>query len=115
MEVREIPYEAWEYLDDIFAEEFESNLPPKDHGTFYGVYEDGKLRGFILCENIVMVGQIYTIGDAKAGHAKALIEHVRSVIPADQSVGAVASEPRFEGLFRSLGMDKIDGVLYRRG
>lgn len=89
-------------------------MPHPEFGTFFGAFEDGHLKGFVLAEKIFMVGQIFTVGDGKAEYAKALIDHLQAKYPPGISVATVASETRFEKLFKSLGMDRISGTLFRR-
>lgn len=117
IEIRELSPDTWKHFEDIFREEFGSDLPPETHAQFFGIYDDDSFKGFILCEDVKFIGQIFMFdaSDDGAKYARALISHVRHSISPDQSVATVASEPRFEKLFRSLGMQKIAGILFRRG
>ncbi|HEX8636657.1 MAG TPA: hypothetical protein VF692_01240, partial [Pyrinomonadaceae bacterium] len=80
--------------------------------------ERGRLKAFILTEKIIMVGQIYVRpGEADKNNgqtARNLVNYILKKMPAGISVGAVASEKRFEGLFRILRMQPITGKFFRR-
>lgn len=114
IEVREIKPEAWAGLAELFVGEFDSALPHAEFGRFLGVYEEGKLKAFVLAERVIQIGQICSVGDGKPEYVKALIDHLQEAYPPGISVATVASEPRFEKLYKSLGMERIPGSLWRR-
>lgn len=104
-------------IEEIFDDEFDSDLPDAKVSDLIGVYDGAELVGFVLAEKIEMVGQIY-VAPAKRNNAsqiaRNLIRYLRDNIPDGVAVGAVASETRFEALYRSLGMQKIRGNFFRR-
>lgn len=124
MITRSIPKEKWRTvtisgrsLATIFDEDFAgSDLPEK--GDIIGCYEDGKLVGFILAEPVLFIGQIFVTEEHRKENGgsivKKLVRHVRDKVPDGLSVAAVASEPRFAALYKSFGMEKIAGTLFRR-
>lgn len=108
--IKKIPPEAWGELEEIFDKECDgSALPPPAHSVIWGVYDEDKLKGFILVEDVAFIGQIFALPP----YGKQLVSFVRERY-GDQSVACVASEERFGRLFESLGMDEIKGTLYRR-
>lgn len=103
-------------ISDIFNEVFDSDMPPPPHSEFYGLFEDGRLEGFILAEQITIIGQIFIKNEKNnSNYARKLIRFVRDKAFPTQSVAALASETRFEMLYRTLGLQKIKGTLFRRG
>lgn len=115
MIIKKIPPSQWHKIEKTFTDVFDSDMPDKKNGTFYGYYENGKLEAFVLTEKIIIVGQIYSYKDKNNGHAiKKLVDYITDLLPKGTSVGAVASETRFEGLFRLLKMQKITGTFFRR-
>lgn len=114
-EIRKLEKQEWLALIPVFDKVFDSDMPDFDHGEIYGIFEDGKCVSFILIEDVKMVGQVWSRNPKNnSNYVKSLLKFVREKIPAKQSVAAVASEPRFEMLFRTLGMQKIEGTLFRR-
>lgn len=113
-----IPSSRWHTLEKIFLEEFDSDLPDPKFAEIYGEYENGKLKGFVLTEKIVMCGQIYVMPEFRAESngqtARKLVNYLVETLPDGIAVGAVASEKRFEALYRILKMQKIPGTFFRR-
>lgn len=110
-----VPSSRWHTLEKIFEEEFNSDLPSADNAAIYGDYEGGKLQAFILVENIKMVGQIYSMPDNKNRQSvQKLVNYLVETLPDGTAVGVVASEKRFEALYRLLKMQKIPGTFFRR-
>lgn len=114
IEVKEIKPEAWAGLAEFFHEEEAGDLPHGEFGTFLGVYEDDKLKGFVLAEKVILIGQICTVGNNKPEYVKALIDHLQKEYPPGITVASVASESRYERLYKSLGMQKMLGSFWRR-
>lgn len=118
--IRKIPPKRWKReLEEIFAKEFDSDLPNPKYADIFGEYDHkGKLISFILKEKCVMVGQIYLTPELRKKNngqrIRKLVNYIVDSIPDGCSIGAVASEKRFEGLFRLFGMQKIKGSLFRR-
>ncbi len=114
-EVRKLSIDEWVPLIDVFETVFDSDMPNPKHGEIYGIFEEGKCVSFILLEDVKFIGQIWSrYPKNNTSYVKTLIRWVREKIPEKQTVAAVASEPRFEMLYRTLGMDKIAGTLFRR-
>lgn len=116
----QIPASRWEKdLLDILETEFDSDLPDPKHATIYGSYDEtGRLESFIISERIIMIGQIYVRPDRREKNngqiVKRLVKFIVDKLPEGISVGAVASEERFEGLFRLFRMTNIKGKFFRR-
>lgn len=118
MLIKKIPPSEWYKIEKTFIEVFDSDMPSPEHATFYGVYEKGQINAFILVENVKFIGQVYSrpsVDNNFNGQAvKKLVDYVMTVTPKGVSCAAVASETRFEGLFRLFRMDEIKGKLFRR-
>lgn len=115
MEVRKLKPEEWKTFGNIFRDIFNSDLPPEAHTIFYGAFDElGELQGFLLAEEVRFFGQAFSFKDDPRA-ISALVQFARQDTPDKQSVAAVASEKRFEPLFEKLGLERIDGTLYRRG
>jgi hypothetical protein len=117
MIVKKLKAEDYPRLKRIFADEFDSDLPDPSNSEIFVSYEDGKLTGFVLAEKVVILGQIYTVPEKRNNSSKivqSLLNFVRERYDGKQVVGAVASESRFENLYRAFGMQKIEGQFYRK-
>lgn len=114
-EIRKLKPNEWVGLIDTFENVFDSDMPSPEHATIYGAFVDGKLAGFVLAEEVTFIGQIYVKDSKKnAEIARSMVRFLREHTPDNKAVAAVASEPRFEMLFRTLGLQKIAGTLFRR-
>jgi hypothetical protein len=115
MRIRELTNEESEKLAGIFQNVFDSDLPPENHSTYYGAFgDDGELKGFVLAENVCWVGQIYNLDPDNPIYPIALVRHMDKITK-DQAVVTVASKEKFGKFFETMGMEKIEGTLYRRG
>lgn len=116
MNIVKLPSRHWQQLEKIFDEEFDSDLPPAENAEIFIANENGERLGFILKEKTEMVGLIYVYPETKKDIAKtalSLVRFIKSRAAKGTSICCVASEPRFGRLFKSLGMEKIPGDLYR--
>jgi len=110
-----LPYQHWHTLEEIFDKEFDSDLPERENAEIFVINEAGKRKGFILAEDIKMIGQIYVypdfrnVGNTARDMVKFMVERYKGI-----PVGTLASEPRFESLYKRLGMQKIEGSLFRK-
>lgn len=114
-----IPPSRWHTLEKIFTDVFDSDLPRAENADIYGTYDaQGRIQTFILVEKALIVGQIYSAqnrsGEIDRHSVKKLVDYIVNTLPGNTTVGAVASEKRFEGLFRLLRMQRIPGVFFRR-
>lgn len=115
--VKKLPPDKYSRLRDIFENDADSDLPKPDNSDIFVAYESGKMVGFVLAEDIKMVGQIYIVPEKRNNSRKIVGEMIRSLrekYDGKAVVGAVASEPRFRKLYESLGMHKIFGDFYRK-
>ncbi len=116
--IKLLPPRFWHQLEDIFQDEFDSDLPDvNSDAEIFMSANDGKRTGFILVEPVKMIGQIYIYPEFReqnvAKNAGEMVKFMQKRYDGTP-VGCVASEPRFEKLYRRLGMEKIDGVFYRK-
>jgi len=116
MEVRKLEPKEWLQLKKIFSAEFDSDLPLPQNAEIYGIVEAGKVEAFILLEQVTICGQIYVNDENRhSNYAKSLLSFVRNKFSRERKpVAAVASEKRFELLYKSLGMFEVGGKLFRR-
>lgn len=114
--ITKLPDRFWNQLEDIFDKEFDSDLPEKENATIFMATDGSKRTGFILAEDIKMIGQIYVYPEFRkesARYAGQMVKFCQERFKG-RSVATLASEPRFEKLYRLLGMQKIDGTVYRK-
>jgi hypothetical protein len=117
MIIKKLKPEDFGRLKRIFADEFESSLPLPENSEIFVCYEDGVMRGFLLAENIKILGQMYVVPEKRNNSGKivqSLLNFVRERFDGKEVVGAVASESRFENLYQAFGMQKIEGKFYRK-
>lgn len=115
--VKKLKPEQYSRLTDIFREDFDSDVPLPQNSDIFAAFEDGKMVGFVLAEDIKMVGQIWTLPKYRNNSIEIvapLIRTMRDEFDGKEVVGTIASEPRFGKLFENLGMQKIDGEFYRK-
>jgi hypothetical protein len=114
-EIRKLRPIEYVPLVGVFDKVFDSDVAPPEHSDVYGVIEDGKIEAFVLAEQVIVIGQIWSRQPKKStSFIKTLIKFVREKIPSNQTVAAVASDPRYEMLYRTLGLEKVDGTFFRR-
>lgn len=104
-------------LKEIFARDFDSDLPLPENSEILVAYEEGKMQGFILIETVQVIGQIYVIPEKRnnsSGIVQNMLKYIRAKVAPKSVVAAVASEKRFENLYKSLGMQLIEGKFFRK-
>lgn len=115
--VRKLSPEKFARLRHVFDGEFDSDTPIPDNSEIFAAFEDGKMVGFVLAENIVLLGQIYVVPERReksGGIVQNLLKFLQVRYDGRETVGAVASERRFEALYRAFGMQKILGTFFRK-
>jgi len=115
--VRKLTPEQFDRLGGIFRTEFDSDPPLIKNSEIYGAFEDGKMVAFVLCEKIVMLGQIYVVPEKRNNSSRfvqKMLSFLRDRYDNREVVGAVASESRFENLFKAFGMQGIQGKFFRK-
>lgn len=115
--VKKLKPEQFKRLEKIFEEEFDSDAPLPENSDIFAAFENGKLVGFVLAEQLVMIGQIFVIPEKRTGStevSRELLKELRKRFEGKEVIGAIASEPRFGNLYKALGMQKISGDFYRR-
>ena len=106
-----LPRERWPELAEIFKTEFEgSDLPGESAMILAEVDETGAVQGFMVCEALARVGQIWRSGP----HTREMLKWLEGQIPPGTPVIAIASEERFEGLCRAFQMREVPGKVFRR-
>ncbi len=114
----ELPPAKFELLRGIFEGEFNSDPPDKDHArVFVCVDDDGEPVGFVHAEVAIILGQLYVVPSRRNSTlsiTQSLLSFLRKRFDGKATVAAVASEPRFEKLFESYGMQKIPGTFHRK-
>jgi hypothetical protein len=111
MSIQILDPERWEELREIFAKEFNSDLPHKGKSAIIAeVDENGEIQGFLVTETLIRVGLIHNPGNKAKGMFSWLL---KNMLP-DSAVIAIASSKEFEPLCEAFKMRRIDGVVYRR-
>lgn len=115
LEIRKLRKSEWPMLTGVFDKVFDVDMPDANHADIVGAFEDGKLQGFVLLERAVFIAEFYTRPGQNNGLvARKLVSFVRETIPDKQAVGAVVQEPRFQMLFKTLGLSEIPGKIFWR-
>lgn len=115
--VKKLPDDKYSRLREIFEDEFDSDLPEPKNTDIFVAYDHGRMTGFVLVEDVKVIGQLYVVPEKRnnASHTvRELVRCIREKYDGKAVVGAVASEPRFKKLYESLGMYKIFGDFYRK-
>lgn len=105
-----LPKERWPELTAIFRREFDSELPHPSATILADVDEEGEILGFLVLEFLARIGQIYQTGPK----SRLMLEFFDEQVRPGNSVIAIASEPRFEGLCKSFGMREVEGKVFRK-
>jgi hypothetical protein len=104
-----LPPERWPELEAIMAETFNAVLPDADKATIIADLDgDGGIRGFVIVDLMVRVGQIYSRGSSP----RQMMSFIERGIRPGTTVIALADEPRFEGLCEKFGMREVPGKLF---
>ncbi len=107
-----LPHNKWDELGTVFYEQFEqSDIPTKHQAIIPAEVDDesGRVLSFVVLEQLWRIGQVWSEG----GHPGKLFKFVEANI-GEGSVVGIASEPRFETLFRKFQMHEMKGKLFRR-
>jgi hypothetical protein len=111
MSIEILPFERWEELREIFAKEFNSDLPHKGRATILAdIDENGEINGFLVTEVLLRVGLIHNPGNK----AKAMFSWLLKNMLPDSAVIAIASSKEYEPLCETFGMREIEGKVFRR-
>jgi hypothetical protein len=110
MAITILPRERWDELKQIFDSEFDSALPHANSTIIADVDELGRIKGFIVAETLIRVGQIYNSADKTREMFERLIESM----PEDTGVIVIADQRRYERLALIFGMRHVPGKIYRR-
>lgn len=105
-----LPKDRWPELEEIFRREFDSYLPNDKSDILADIDENGNITGFVVLEFMCRIGQIYNTGTS----SREMLEFFNKQIPHGNTVIAIASEPRFEGICQKFGMYRVDGTVYRK-
>ena len=107
-----------EVLAPIYEKEFDSYLPDEKQAHIIASVENGKIEGFLTIERLIRVGLISvnpklrnTLKSAQV--MKHLIKYAVESIPKGESVITIASDAKFESLFKRLGMREEEGKVFR--
>lgn len=115
MTIQLLPPSEWPKLEAIFRQEWGACLPHPDHGGIIAELEDEELIAFCMTESLIRVGNFYTAPNHRGnGSVRRLISKMQEVAPrSGRSFIALADEPRYAALFRSLGMREV-GMAFRK-
>lgn len=109
--LQNLPEERWHELTDVFKKEFGAELPHKGKATILAdLAEDGAVRGFVVLEFLARIGQIYNSGTK----TRRMLKLIEEQVPAGNSVIAISSDKRFDGLCEMFDMRELDGKVFRR-
>ena len=105
----------WHKLDSVFESEWDAAIPNPDHASILIEKDGDELIGFCVVETLVRPGMFYVAPNHRGnGTVRRLIQRVqRTAKNSNRSFIALADEPRFEKLFRSLGMRPV-GTGFRK-
>lgn len=115
IEINTIPKELYPELLPVFEREFDSDVPSLKYSKLLGAFDGQVLAGFLNLEWLLWFGQICIAPDYRGnGIARKLIHTAESQIPKGAGVITIASEERFERLYRRKGMFNVPGTIWRR-
>lgn len=110
-----LPPSEWSKLESIFGSEWGACLPDPDHAAIVVETEDGELIGFCIIETLVRPGNFFVSEKHRGnGTVRRLVSYVQErARNSGRSFIALADEPRYEKLFKSLQMRPV-GTAWRR-
>lgn len=112
--IKILPRERYAEIEEIFADEFDSDLPVENEGVILAeLSESGEILAFMLIEIVYRVGLVHSIKKG-AGNMRGLIRHAVKMMPPDSSAFVIASEEKYEKLCRKLKMEQQPGAIFRR-
>jgi hypothetical protein len=115
--IKKLKPEQYSRLKDIFSDEFDSDVPLAHNSEIFAAYDGPKLVGFVLAEDVKMLGQIWVAPEKRSEGTEItmkLLRELRGRFEGKENVAAVASEPRFGKLYKALGLVALPGTIYRR-
>jgi hypothetical protein len=106
-----LPVERWDELKEVFRTEFDAELPHKGKASILAeLAENGEIKGFVVVEFLARIGQIYNSGIK----TREMLNLINEQIPPGNSVIAISSNPRFDGLCGLFGMREVEGKVFRK-
>jgi hypothetical protein len=106
-----LPKERWHELEEIFKVEFDAILPHQSSQIIADVDDEtGEIKGFLVTELLIRVGQIHKPGNS----GRAMFQWMLERMPRDVAVIAIASSERFESLCEAFQMRPVEGKVFRR-
>jgi hypothetical protein len=114
MNIDLLPKKRWSEIKETVEKLFDAELPDEQRANVIAATDDaGNVQGFIICEILIRVGQIYGGTDSE-NLPKQMIDYALNNIPKGSSVVVIASEERFESMCQKFGMREIPGKIFRR-
>lgn len=111
MSVQVLDESRWPELRDIFAREFNSDLPNKGRATILAdIDESGEIKGFLVTEVLLRVGLIHNPGNK----AREMFSWLLKNMIRNSAVIAIASSEEYEPLCEAFEMRPIEGKVFRR-
>jgi len=107
-----LPKERWPELKKIFEREFQSALPHQESAQIIAEIDEetGEIKGFLVTEVLIRVGQIYQ----PRNKGRALFNWMLERMPKGAAVIAIASSRRFRPLCEMFEMHPVEGEVWRR-
>lgn len=107
-----LPEERWGELEEIFDKIFDAALPDKGKAHIIASVDNGEIRGFLVAEMLLRVGQIWT-DESDTMMPRKLINYLTGNLK-NTSVIVIASDARFEKMLKHLDMREMEGKVFRR-
>lgn len=105
-----LPEDRWPEIAETLKTEFDAELPFKDKSSIIADIEDNEIKGFVVAEYLLRIGQIWS----KKGNPRGLIKYLEQNMAANTSVIVIASDERFHGLCKKFDMREVEGTVFRR-
>ena len=92
------PKTRWIEIAPVIEREFNAVLPNSGKATIVADFGTcGEINGFVICEHLLRIGQIWTNNEREDGQPRPMINYLIKNMPVDTSVIVIASDARFEG------------------
>lgn len=105
-----LPVERWHEIEEILADKFDSISPDPSNAKIVADFDsEGNIKGFLIVEMFLRVGQIHSDG----GSPGAMLRYVDESIPTGTTIVAIATDERFERLCSQYGMREVEGKIFR--
>lgn len=104
---------------DIFAKEFDSEVPTGGQGGVIAVVKEGRIEAFIMLEQLIRAGLLWVAPEHRntpkaAKLMRELVRFIHDNSAPNSSVVTIDTDGDFGHILKKIGMREVQGTVYRK-